>query len=200
MNYGNRNASSPNTTKDLLFGYSMAVASSIGVSLGLRKLSHNLTKNLHGGNMILANSLISYIAVATAGFLNSFCMRMGEMEKGIKITDKEGEDMGISKVCAKKAVIQTAFSRIVLSFPIFTIPGVAMLLLDKGGLIPKRRAPRTLVELGVVSFALWVALPLSVSLFPQRGEIESKELEQEFQGLRNSKGQIVEKYYYNKGL
>jgi hypothetical protein len=50
MNYGNRNASSPNTTKDLMFGYSMAVASSITVSLGLRKLSHNMTKNLHGGS------------------------------------------------------------------------------------------------------------------------------------------------------
>lgn len=186
MNYGNRNASSVNTTGDLLFGYSMAVASSIGMSLGIRKLSHNLTKNLHGGPMILANSLISYTAVATAGFLNSFCMRMGEMKKGIKITDEAGEDMGISKVCAKKAVIQTAFSRIILSFPIFTIPGVAMFLLDKGGLIPKSRVPKTILELTVITFALWVALPLSVSLFPQRGEIAANELEQEFKGMRNS--------------
>ena len=75
-----------------------------------------------------------------------------------------------------------------------------MFLLDKGGLIPKSRAPKTVMELGVIAFALWVALPLSVSLFPQRGEIIANELEQEFRGLRNSKGQIVEKYYYNKGL
>jgi len=32
-------------------------------------------------------------------------MRMGEMERGIKIYDEEGEDMGVSKAAAKKAVI-----------------------------------------------------------------------------------------------
>lgn len=105
MNYGNRNASSPNSTKDLLFGYSLAVASSIGVSLGLKKLSYSFTRNMAGGSMILANSIITYLAVATAGFLNSYCMRMGEMDKGIKVTDEAGEDMGISKLAAKTAVI-----------------------------------------------------------------------------------------------
>jgi hypothetical protein len=167
MNYGNRNASSPNTLGDLMFGYSAAVTSSIGVSLGLRKLCFNMTKNLRGGPMILANALISYVAVATAGFLNSLCMRIGEMNKGIKIyDDKSGEEMGISKVCAKTAVIQTAFSRIILSMPTFTIPGVSMFFLDRLGLIPKAIAPKTILELTVISFALWTALPLSVSLFP----------------------------------
>lgn len=55
--------------------------------------------------MILANSLISYTAVACAGFLNSYCMRMGEIKTGIKIFDEEGECMGISKESARKAVI-----------------------------------------------------------------------------------------------
>lgn len=44
------------------------------------------------------------MAVATAGFLNSLCMRMGEMEKGIKIYDEDGNERGVSKACAKKAV------------------------------------------------------------------------------------------------
>jgi hypothetical protein len=85
MNYGNRNASSVNTTKDLMFGYTMAVSSSIGIGIGLKKLCFNFTKSMKGGNLILANCLISYVAVATAGFLNSLCMRMGELDKGIKI-------------------------------------------------------------------------------------------------------------------
>jgi hypothetical protein len=88
-----------------MFGYTAAVASSIGLGLGLKKASHNMTKNLKGGSMILANCLISYVAVATAGFLNSLCMRMSEMEKGIKVYDEYNEEMGISKVCAKKAVL-----------------------------------------------------------------------------------------------
>lgn len=74
--------------------------------------------------------------------------------------------MGISKVCAKKAVISTAASRIILPIPIFSIPAITMFLLDKKGLIPKSRAPRTLLELAVVTVALTVALPISVSIFP----------------------------------
>jgi len=104
MNYGNRNASSQYTTKDLMVGYSAAVASSVGMGVGLKKLCMGYTKNLKGGSAILAGSLISYVAVATAGFLNSLCMRMGEMERGIKVYDEDGEEMGISKICAKTAV------------------------------------------------------------------------------------------------
>lgn len=85
MNYGNRNASSPNTLKDLLLGYSLAVSSSIGVSLTLKKLTANMTKNIVGGKQIVVNSSISLIAVAIAGFLNSYCMRLGEMNSGIMI-------------------------------------------------------------------------------------------------------------------
>lgn len=150
--------------------------------------------------MVLANSIINYIAVASAGFLNSYCMRMGEMSRGIKILDEDGEEMGISKKSAEKAVIQTSLSRMVLSGPIFIIPGLSMFLLDSAGLIPKSRAPKTILELTVIALSLWVALPLSVSLFPQRGEINANEIEEEFKERRNSKGQLVTKYFYNKGL
>jgi hypothetical protein len=54
---------------------------------------------------VLATSIISYLAVASAGFLNTYCMRMGEMSRGIKIYDDNNECMGISKKCAEKAVI-----------------------------------------------------------------------------------------------
>lgn len=93
-------------------------------------------------------------------------MRYGELSSGIKIYDEEGNEIGISQVCAKKAVYNTAFSRILLSLPTFCIPGVAMFFLDKLGMIPKAKVPKTILELCVVSFALSTALPLSVSLFP----------------------------------
>lgn len=104
-------------------------------------------------------------------------MRMGEMSRGIKIYDEDGECMGISKKCAEKAVVQTSFSRMALSFPIFILPGVSMALLDKLKLIPKSRAPKTILELGVITFSLWIALPLSVSLFPPKGEVKNTEIE-----------------------
>ena len=178
MNYGNRNASSPYTTKDMLLGYTAAVSSSVGLSLGLQKACKNMTKNLKGGNLVLANCAISYIAVASAGFLNSYCMRMGEMERGIKVFDEaSGEEMGISKNAARKAVIQTASSRIVLSFPTFCIPGVAMAVLDRLGMIPKARVPKTILDIGVIGVALYIALPFSVSLFPQKGTINAELME-----------------------
>jgi len=180
MNYGNRNASSKQTTGDILFGYSAAVTSSIVISLGLRKGFAGVTKSMKGGSVVLANSIINYVAVASAGFLNTYCMRMGEMSRGIKIQDENGEEMGISKKCAEVAVLQTSLSRMILSAPTFIIPGVSMFFLDKMGLIPKARAPRTVLELAVISVALYLALPLSVSLFPPRGEINANEIEPEF--------------------
>ena len=51
------------------------------------------------------HTAITYIAVATAGFLNSYCMRMSEMNKGVKIYDELGDEIGISKVTAKQAVM-----------------------------------------------------------------------------------------------
>lgn len=75
-----------------------------------------------------------------------------------------------------------------------------MFLLDKMGLVPRARVPKTILELAVISFSLWVALPISVSLFPQRGEISAKEIEPEFREIRNGKGKIVDTFYYNKGL
>ena len=87
-----------------MVGYTAAVVSSVGMGLGLKKLFFSFTQNLKGGPAILANCIISYVAVATAGFLNSLCMRMGEIDKGIKVYDEEGRECGISKVCAKTAV------------------------------------------------------------------------------------------------
>jgi hypothetical protein len=146
---------------------------------------------MKGGSLVLANSIINYVAVASAGFLNSYCMRMGEMSRGIKIQDENGEEMGISKKCAEVAVLQTSLSRMILSAPTFIIPGVSMFFLDKMGLIPKSRAPRTVLELVVIACALYLALPLSVSLFPPRGEINANEIEPEYHQRANSKGQLI---------
>lgn len=202
MNYGNRNASSPNTTGDILFGYTAAVVSSVGLGVGLKKLAHNSTKNLVGGSAILANAVLSYFAVATAGFFNSFCMRMGEMNRGIKIYKEDGTEAGTSIIAAKKAVYQTSFSRLLLSAPTFFIPGITFFLLGKFNLIPKSKGPKTIQELLVVSMGLYFALPISVSIFPQYGVISSSLLEEQFKSYETDKnGKLIEvNYYYNKGL
>lgn len=98
LNYGNRNASSPYTTKDLAFGYSAAVGSSVSMALILRKLFANVSKSVTGTKLILVNSVIVALASGTAGFLNTFCMRNVEMTNGIEVFKDEQmtEKLGIS--------------------------------------------------------------------------------------------------------
>jgi sideroflexin-5 len=104
MNYGNRNATSLYTTEDILKSYAVAVTSSIGVALAIRKALSGWTHGLHGSKLIVANSVSSFFACSTAGYLNAHFMRKTELEKGIDILDEEGRILGKSKVAAHKAV------------------------------------------------------------------------------------------------
>jgi hypothetical protein len=104
FNYGNRNASSTYTAEDILKGYTVAVVSSIAVALGIRKALSPITRNMKGARLILMNSVSSFFACSTAGYLNSFFMRRSEMERGIDIMDEKNNPVGKSKVAAKKAV------------------------------------------------------------------------------------------------
>ncbi len=84
--------------------YGVAVTSSIAVALAVRKALSGWTKNLHGSKLIIANSISSFFACSTAGYLNAHFMRRTELEKGIDIHDDEGRFHGKSKVAAHKAV------------------------------------------------------------------------------------------------
>lgn len=123
-----------------MMGYSAAVASSIAVALTLRKIFGRYTNGLTGGKQIAATAAISYIAVANAGFLNTYCMRLSEMKRGVAIMDEEGHQRGVSQEAAKSAVMQTAFSRTILPIPIFAVPGVFFYMLDRKGMMPKSKA------------------------------------------------------------
>jgi hypothetical protein len=87
-----------------LKSYGVAVTSSIAVALAVRKALSGWTKNLHGSKLIIANSISSFFACSTAGYLNAHFMRRTELEKGIDIHDDEGRFHGKSKVAAHRAV------------------------------------------------------------------------------------------------
>jgi hypothetical protein len=84
----------------------VAVASSITVALGIRKGLEGYTRNLRGSRLIMMNSVSSFFACSTAGFLNAYFMRRTELDKGIDVLDPENDkkSYGKSKLCAKKAV------------------------------------------------------------------------------------------------
>jgi len=79
FNYGNRNATSLYTTEDIMKGYSAAVTSSVIVALSIRKALSGKTNNLKGAKLIVYNSISSFFACATAGYLNAWFMRSTEL-------------------------------------------------------------------------------------------------------------------------
>ncbi len=122
------------------------------------------------------------------------------MKRGVSINDEEDNQRGISQVAAKNAVMQTAFSRPILPIPIFGVPGVFFYMLDKKGMMPKNKVVDVVLQLGVLTVALWVALPLSVALFPSNGSLSVSEVEEEFRDLKLSTGEQVKTFTFNKGL
>ena len=62
------------------------------------------SKTAVGARLIVLNSISSFFACSTAGFLNAYFMRRTELEKGIDVMDEEGKSYGKSKIAAKKAV------------------------------------------------------------------------------------------------
>ena len=122
LNYGNRNASSNLDNKGLALAYGAAVSSSIGVGLAMRKLLTPLSKNLHGPSQLIVNSLISLVAVGSAGFLNLLVMRSKEMKYGITLVDADGVERGKSKTIGRKAVVNTALTRFLMPIPPIMLP------------------------------------------------------------------------------
>lgn len=199
MNYGNRNATSLYTTEDILKSYAVAVTSSIGVALAIRKALSGWTHNLHGSKLIVANSVSSFFACATAGYLNAHFMRNTELEKGIDVLDEEGNTLGKSKVAARKAVQQTANSRFFLAIPIF-IPPIILYTIEKRNLMPRNFYLRTTLEILAICFELYFAVPFAIGAYPQHGRLSREEIEEEFRALKNSRGESIKEYIFNKGL
>lgn len=145
--------------------YGVAVTSSIAVALAVRKALSGWTKNLHGSKLIIANSISSFFACSTAGYLNAHFMRRTELEKGIDIHDDEGRFHGKSKVAAHKAVSQTANSRFFLAVPIF-IPPFILYAIERKNMMPRNFYIRTLVEILAICFELYCAVPFAIGAYP----------------------------------
>jgi len=182
LNYGNKNSTCEYTNTDLLKGYCAAIGSSITVASGLRKLTANATRTATGKKLLLLNTLVGATAGGCASFCNTLCMRYAEIEKGIDIaSDSECEKtVGISKICAKNAVVETSISRAIMSISSVTIPSGIILSLGLVGIAPTAFAQKTVLEVLCVGGALRVGLPMSVAVFPPITMKNGSDVEPEF--------------------
>ena len=128
----------------------------------------------------IVNGVSSFWALSIAGFMNAYVMRKTEMEKGIDVVDPETKEaVGVSKNCAKKAVLQTAITRVLFNVTIF-LPPMAMIALERTRLMPKNWYFRNLIEASLFAAELYICIPLGVAAFPREGKISLDELEPEF--------------------
>jgi hypothetical protein len=137
INSANANKSSPMTTATLAKSYGIAVSASCGVALGLNSLVPRLRVSDAARNIL--RRLVPFAAVASAGALNAYLMRRGEIQTGIDVrpvitqeekkklqaegkSERDIPSLGKSQQAAKIAVGETAASRVINSSPIMIIP------------------------------------------------------------------------------
>jgi hypothetical protein len=116
-------------------------------------------------------------------------MRRAEMLKGIQVyEDKElKKPYGVSEECARKAVIETAFSRSAMNIFTSFLPYFLISTLGFFGISPKTHLGRLMLTVVSSGISLLIGLPFSVALFPPVSQIKDALLG----------GKIL---YFNKGL
>ncbi|NXE79749.1 SFXN4 protein, partial [Cochlearius cochlearius] len=131
------------------------------------------------------------------GLMSAFTVavvRSPEFENGIEVMDRNGKVVGLSQKAGEKAVKETALSRAVLFGTTFFLPAVLTHFVERAKFA---KTPRTLasVRMLVITSVLAGMLPVSLSMFPQCGEIKRADLEPEILSSTEET-----ELFYNRGI
>jgi len=194
VNYANRNATKPTPTSRFIMGYTGAVTSAVGIAVSLSMLikrANALSPNVK----MLIQKFVPFPAVATASTCNVLLMRNNELSEGIEVLDKNQNVVGTSKIAARKALQETAVTRMFLPAPILLIPPIVMTFLEKTRFLQRNPRYHIVFNAIVTTLAFGGALPVAIALFPQYSQVNRSQLEPEIQ--QATKDDIL---FYNKGL
>ncbi|KAG7252559.1 hypothetical protein CRUP_012883, partial [Coryphaenoides rupestris] len=194
VNYANRNATKPTPTAKFLQGYVGAVTSAVSIAVGLRMLIDKANK-LNPSTRMIIQRLVPFPAVACANICNVGLMRHSELSEGINVLDSDGHVVGSSRIAAKHAILETAFTRVVLPMPIFILPPILMSYLERLRFLQSHRRLLLPIHSLVCLATFSLSLPLAISLFPQMSQIEASHLEPDIAMATDCKVLT-----YNKGL
>uniref|UniRef100_A0AAR2LXH5 Sidoreflexin n=1 Tax=Pygocentrus nattereri TaxID=42514 RepID=A0AAR2LXH5_PYGNA len=194
VNYANRNATKPTPTSRFIQGYLGAVTSAVSIAVGLNVLIEK-SRTFNPATRLIIQRFVPFPAVASANICNVALMRHNELSEGIDVLDSNGNVVGSSRIAAKHALMETAFTRVVLPLPIFVLPPIIMAFLEKRPLLQAHRWLMLPVHSLVCLAVFGLSLPLAISLFPQMSEIQASHLEPEIAMATDCKVLT-----YNKGL
>ncbi|KAM4733163.1 sideroflexin-5b isoform 2-T2 [Anableps anableps] len=194
VNYANRNATKPTPTSKFLQGYVGAVTSAVSIAVGLNVLIQKANKLSPATRMIIQR-FVPFPAVASANICNVALMRHNELSEGIDVLDNNGSVVGSSKIAARHAIMETAFTRVVLPMPIFVLPPIIMSYLERLRFLQRNRRLMLPIHSVVCLVTFGLSLPVAISLFPQMAQIEVSRLEPEIAMATDCKVLT-----YNKGL
>ncbi|XP_077958109.1 sideroflexin-5b isoform X1 [Gasterosteus aculeatus] len=194
VNFANRNATKPTPTSEFLQGYVGAVTSAVSIAVGLNVLIQKANRLSPATRMIIQR-LVPFPAVASANICNVGLMRHSELSEGIDVLDDNGNVVGSSKIAARHAITETAFTRVVLPMPIFVLPPIIMSYLERLRFLQSNRRLLLPVHSLVCLVTFGLSLPVAISLFPQMSQIEVSCLEPEIAMATDCKVLT-----YNKGL
>ncbi|XP_046556394.1 LOW QUALITY PROTEIN: sideroflexin-5-like [Haliotis rubra] len=194
VNYANRNATKETPMSRFLMGYFGAVSSAVSIAVGLNILIKK-AQNFSPATKMMIQKFIPFPAVATASTCNVLLMRNFELSEGIEVFDQNEKMVGTSKIAARKALKETAMTRMFLPAPILIIPPLIMSVLEKTQFLKKYPRMHLPCNAVVCTAAFGLALPVAIALFPQVSQVNTSDLEPEVKGLTDESV-----LYYNKGL
>ena len=185
FNYCNSSINSPFTTNQLAFSYLLATSSSVFISTYLDKI---ITKK--GGTSLIYRTLGPATAVAVAGCVNLMIIRYRELFDGIRVCDKDGNFLGMSKQAAVDGLKKTFAIRFGMQYPCCFIPVIMASGLKRFGMYPTSGLPKIGVEVGLLCVAIYGVLIICFASYPQ--QLSADKLEPFLQSPN--------KFYYNRGL
>ena len=141
---------------------------SLSISLNLRYFTRGIAAVANGNELLLLNAVVGSAAVACASFCNTFFMNEAEMLKWIQVyEDKElKKPYAVSKECAKKAVFETAFSRVAMIVFTSFLPYFLISTLGYFGISPNTHLKRLFLTIVCSGVSLMIGQPFSIALFP----------------------------------
>jgi len=202
VNFYNRNAASEMTNETLAISYAAAVGSSLAVAFGLATFIQKKYSPAQAKNLL---KWVAFPSAIVASSLNCYIVRSPEIDTGIPLVDKDGNEVlpnETSKIAAERGVNSTTLSRAILQAPVYFLPPLLMGILPPvKNMIMRNPMMRVPVTTYLLLVCFGVGLPCSVAIFPQMGEIKPDEAEEKYHGLKDEKnGKQYDVLYYNKGL